>query len=311
MDVLTDVLETLRFRSTLYCRVEIGAPWGLAFAPTPVVSFHVIERGSCWLWLDGGERAIPLSGGDLIVLTNGAGHRISDMPETPPIVTIQLGQDAPHEPERRCYAGTGGTTTLHCGLFDINPQRGYPLLTMLPPVIHVQGAGGRAVPWLDTTLHFLASEVAADRLGRELVLRRLTDMLFIQVVRTWAESSAGQSTGWLAALRDQQIGAALMLIHRAPEQPWSVAALADEVHMSRSAFAARFAQLVGDPPLRYLRRWRIQKAIDLLQQRERRVSEVAVAVGYESDVAFSQAFKREVGHSPQDYRRQILSVNGR
>jgi AraC-like DNA-binding protein len=310
MDVLTDVLETLSFRSTLYCRVEIGAPWGLAFAPTPVASFHVIERGSCWLRLDGCESAIPLSGGDLIVLTHGAGHQISDMPETPPIVTIQLGHDAPEGPELRCYTGSGGTTMLHCGLFDIAPQRGYPLLTMLPSVIHIKGADGRAVPWLDMTLRFLASEVAAERPGRELVLRRLTDMLFIQVVRSWAEMGSRQDHGWLAALSDPQIGAAIALIHRRPEHTWTVAELATAVHMSRSAFAARFAQRVGDPPLRYLRRWRMQKAMDLLRHSGQRVVEVATAVGYESEVTFSQAFKREVGWAPHVYRGQVLQGRG-
>lgn len=209
-------------------------------------------------------------------------------------------------PELRCYAGSGGTTLLHCGLFDIDPQRGYPLLTMLPSVIHIKGADGHAAPWLDMTLRFLASEVAAERPGRELVLRRLTDMLFIQVVRSWAETDGAPSHGWLAALRDPQIGAAIALIHRRPEHAWTVAKLAAAVHMSRSAFAARFAQLVGDPPLRYLRRWRMQKAMDLLRHSERRVAEVAVAVGYESEVAFSQAFKREVGYAPQDYRRHVL-----
>jgi AraC-like DNA-binding protein len=304
MDVLTDVLDTLRFRSTLYCRVELGAPWSLRFTPTPVPSFHVIERGEGWLQIDGEARPLPLRGGDLVVLADGAGHLLADEPDQPPVVTIDLGRDAPASPELRCYAGDGGTTVLLCGLFDLEQRRGHPLLSVLPPLIHLKGSDGRAAPWLATTLHFLTSEVSAARLGRDTLVRRLTDMLFIQVVRAWAESESGQERGWLAALRDPQIGAALQLAHRFPERDWTVADLAAAVHMSRSAFAAQFTALVGEPPLRYVRRWRMQRAIDLLRHTDSSITAVAATVGYRSEVAFSQVFKREVGLAPQLFRRQ-------
>lgn len=304
MDVLTDVLDTLRFRSTLYCRVELGAPWSLQFAPTPVASFHVIERGAGWLIVDGEARPFPVYGGDLLVLTNGAGHRLADEPDRPPVVTIELGKDAPESPELRCYTGDGGTTVLLCGLFDLEQRRGYPLLSVLPPLMHIKGSDGQTAPWLDSTLRFLASEVSAPRLGRDTLVRRLTDMLFIQVVRAWVESEAGHERGWLAALHDPQIGAALQLIHRFPERAWTVADLAATVHMSRSAFAAQFTALVGESPLRYLRRWRMQRAIDLLRHSNTPIAAVAGAVGYASEVAFSQAFKREAGLAPHMFRRQ-------
>lgn len=304
MDVLSDVLDTLRFRSTLYCRSELGAPWSLYFAPTPVAAFHVVERGAGWLHIDGDDCPLSVRGGDLIVLTSGAGHQLSDEPGTPPIVTIELGKDVPKTPELRCYAGAGGTTVLLCGLFDLEQRRGHPLLRVLPPLIHLKGSDGQAAPWLDTTLRFLASEVSAPRLGRDTLVRRLTDILFIQVVRAWAEIEAGQERGWLAALRDPQIGAALQLAHRFPEREWTVAELAAAVHMSRSAFAAQFTALVGEPPLRYLRRWRMQLAMDLLRHTDTPIAAVAGAVGYGSEVAFSQVFKREVGCPPQTFRRQ-------
>lgn len=308
MDVLTDVLDTLRFRSTLYCRVELGAPWSLYFAPTLAASFHVIERGAGWLTLDGQEDPIPVGDGDLLVLTTGAGHRLSHEQDAPPIVTIEMGRDAPESPELRCYAGTGGTTVLLCGLFDLEQRRGHPLLSVLPPLIHLKGSDRRVAPWLGTTLQFLASEVAVARLGRDTLVRRLTDMLFIQVVRAWAETEAGQERGWLAALHDPQIGAALQLVHGFPERDWTVAALAVAVHMSRSAFAAQFTSLVGEPPLRYLRRWRMQRAIDLLRHTDTPISGIAAAVGYGSEAAFSQVFKREVGCAPLIFRRRGLSA---
>lgn len=302
VDVLTSVLDTLRFQSTLYCRVEIGAPWGLTFTPTPMATFHVVDRGSCWLRLDGEETVTALKGGDLVLLAHGTGHRISDMPETPSVVHIQLGEGAPPEPELRCYDGEGETTTLLCGVFAVDQPGKYPFLTLLPPLIHLRGGHETAVSWLEQTLQFLASEVSTDRLGRASLTRRLTDMLFIQIIRAWAEQNVAQASSWLVALGDPQIGAALALMHAAPERAWTVASLAAAVHMSRAAFAARFVRLVGEPPLRYLRRWRMQKAIELLQQRERRVAEVAAAVGYESEVSFSHVFKREIGLSPQHYR---------
>lgn len=306
MDVLTDVLDTLRFRSTLYCRVELGSPWSLHFAPTRAASFHVIERGAGWLALDGEREPIRISDGDMIVLTNGAGHRISDERDAEPIVTIELGRDAPESPELRCYAGTGDTTILLCGIFDLEQRRGHPLLSVLPPLIHLKGSDRRIAPWLGTTLQFLASEVAESRLGRDTLVRRLTDMLFIQVVRAWAESEARHAHGWLAALHDPQIGAALQLVHRFPERDWTVAALAAAVHMSRSAFAAQFTSLIGEPPLRYLRRWRMQRAIDLLRHTDTPLSSIAATVGYSSEAAFSQVFKREVGCAPLTFRRQSL-----
>jgi AraC-like DNA-binding protein len=311
MDVLTDVLETLRFQSTLYCRVEIGAPWGLCFAPTRIATFHVIDRGGCWLLIDGEARMTYLAGGDLVVFPQGAGHQLRDAPETPPITTIHLDQQIPSQPEVRRYPSAGDATRFLCGLFDFEQALGHPLLAMLPTCIHIKGEAGQSVSWLDATLKFLGSEVGSGRLGSDTLVRRLTDMLFIQVIRAWAEAGQAQERGWLAALRDPQIGAALALIHRQPERPWTVATLAAAVIMSRSAFAARFTHLVGAPPLQYLRRWRMQRGIDVLLRTERRIAEIASLVGYESEVTFSQAFKREVGYAPQDYRRRARAEPGR
>jgi AraC family transcriptional regulator, alkane utilization regulator len=303
MDVLTQVLDTLRFRSTLYCRVEISAPWGLRFAPTSVASFHVIERGDCWLKVEGSEDALPLTGGDLIVLTQGAGHFVGDRPGTPPITCIRLDEEIPASPELRRYVHSGATTTMLCGLFELEQPLGSPLLALLPPLIHLPGANGRSEPWLEATLAFLANEVGASRLGSDTLVRRLTDMLFIQVLRAWAEGGTTRPHGWLAALRDPQIGAALALMHAQPERSWTVEGLAEAVSMSRSAFSARFSQLVEEPPLRYLRRWRMQKAGDLLRRSDAGMAAIAAQVGYSSTVAFSQVFKREVGSAPHVYRR--------
>jgi AraC family transcriptional regulator, alkane utilization regulator len=304
MDVLTDVLNSLRLRSTLYCRSELCAPWGLYFGPTQVATFHVIDHGNCWLRLDGQAELTSLAGGDLIVLPHGCGHLISDQPDSPAQAMIQLDRDVPRECQVRRYAGGGTHTTLLCGLFDFEHADSHPLLAWLPPLVHIKGVQGRAVPWLDTTLKFLASEAGSQRPGAETIVRRLTDVLFVQAIRAWVEQEADGSHSWVQALQDRDIGAALQLMHSKPAYPWTVARLAAEVALSRSTFASRFRALVGESPLHYLTRWRMQTAAQLLHSGSCGVLDVAQRVGYESEVAFSKAFKRTMGVSPGVFRRQ-------
>jgi len=303
MDVLTDVLESFRLRSTLYCRSELRVPWALRFEPTRAATFHVVDYGHCWLHVDG-QTPVPLTQGDVIVLPHGNGHVIGDTPSTPPDATINMEEYVPSEWEIRCFTGGGASTTLLCGLFDVDHHTTQPLIELLPSLVHIKGDQGHTVPWLDTTLKFLASESRARRPGAATIIRRLADVLFIQVIRIWVENEANETKGWLRALHDPQIGIALSLIHRNPQYPWTVATLASEVAMSRSAFAARFGMLVGEPPLLYLRRWRMHLAAQLLKNSSVGMLEVAQSVGYESEVAFSKTFKQQLGISPGAYRRQ-------
>jgi AraC-like DNA-binding protein len=304
MDVLTDVLNSLRLRGTLYCRSELRAPWGLYFGRTRVATFHVVDHGNCWLRLDGQSESTPLAGGDLIVLPQGCGHLISDQPDSPVEATIQLDHNVPPECQVRTFDGEGSHTTLLCGLFDFEHANGHPLLALLPPLVHIKGVQGRAVPWLEMTLKFLASEAGSQRPGAETIVRRLTDVLFVQAIRAWVEQAADESQSWVGALQDRYVGAALQLIHSNPAYPWTVARLAAEVAMSRSTFASRFKALVGESPLHYLTRWRMQLAAQLLHADTCGIVDVAQRVGYESEVAFSKAFKRTMGVSPGVFRRQ-------
>src|SRR5207253_4752553 len=203
------------------------------------------------------------------------------------------------------HGGGGAETALICGSFRFEGSRTHPLLSVLPPLIHIQGDGGassRTTEWLSTTLRFLAAEARHPRPGAETLISRLTDVVFVQALRAWIESQPEGVGGWLGALRDRQIAAALGQIHRQPERDWSVARLASTVGMSRSSFAARFTALVGEAPLAYLTRWRMHLAGELLRGRDLSVSEIAGRVGYESEAAFSKAFKREAGISPGAYR---------
>ncbi|MBC8161066.1 MAG: AraC family transcriptional regulator [Roseiflexaceae bacterium] len=308
MDVLTEILDSLQLRSTVYCRAELHAPWSLQFAPTRAATFHVIDCGSCWLQIEGQEGATQLTGGDLIVLSHGAGHILSATPGAAPFTTIYLDRDIPATCEVRRSEGGGAFTTLLCGLFDFAHDNGHPLFTLLPPLIHIKGEQGRAIASLEATLTFLASEAGSGRAGTNTIVRRLADVLFIQVVRSWIESLTDQTGGWLGALRDPQIGYSLGMIHRFPDREWTVALLASEATMSRSAFAARFTTMVGEPPLQYLTRWRMRLAARLLGRNDLGLHEIAQRVGYESDVALSKAFKRETGVAPGAYRRQLATT---
>jgi AraC-like DNA-binding protein len=310
MDVLTDVLEAARMKSGLYGRLELTAPWGLSFdrgAP----HFCVVTRGTCWLHVDveGTADPIQLGGGDLVFLPKGSPHAIKDAPATPALPVEQALGSCDRARENQPdgivrYGGGGAATTLVAGYFST--EKGAPnlLFDSLPPVVHVKGDAGTTVRWLEANLQFVASEMASGEPGFETIVSRLADILVVQAVRAHLAQTGGGCKGWLKALIDPQIGRALSLIHEKPEDDWTVESLASKVGMSRSAFAARFAQLVEAPPLTYLTRWRMQKASRLLETSHAGVAEVAKRVGYDAEAAFSKAFKRWIGVAPGAYRRR-------
>jgi AraC-like DNA-binding protein len=305
LDALTSILETVHFRGTLYCRSELSAPWGVTVPFDGVAHFHVVRRGRCWMSIGGGEQVL-LEAGDLVVLPRGLVHGLSDSPGSirVPLEQLVCGLN-PGEP--LVHGGGGDRTTLICGIFSYDGGSGaHPLLEVLPPRMIVRGEGGRAVGWLEGLLDLIARETSSRRPGAETVINRLTDALFIQIVRTHLDASSGfemQQPSWLTGLRDDQIARTLGLIHRRPGERWSVDALAQQVGMSRSAFAHRFRELVGEPPLQYLTRWRMQVAADALTQGGLSLPQIAERVGYQAEAAFSKAFKKVWGVAPGTYRR--------
>ena len=303
-DVLTDVLETVRVGAACYGRVEASAPWGIGVAADEQdAKFHVLLSGECWLDVEG-QDAIHLSGGDLVALPHGHAHALRDLPGSP----IRPLTELVTAPSGKCQSsiitgGDGASATLVTGSFHFEDRRNNPLLSVLPPVIVLPGELSRNVHWLEPTLKFIACEAASGRPGAQTVVSRLADVLFIQIVRGYLATLPPGASGWLGALGDAQIGSALSLIHQSPELDWTVQSLAARVAMSRSAFASRFARLVGEPPLAYVTRWRMQKAAGLLRQSSSTLADIAERVGYDSEAAFSKAFKRAVGSAPGAYRR--------
>ncbi|MBD2770722.1 AraC family transcriptional regulator [Iningainema tapete] len=303
MDALTEVLKAVQLHSTVHCRSELSAPWGIRVDPMKDASFHVVTRGSCWLEVDGMEKPIPLAGGDLIVLPMGIGHTLRDALDSTVVTLPELLANRPCQGQLSLsYGGGGVPATVLCGRASFAQRETNPLLLALPPLIHIKGEEG-PVEWLDTTLQFIACESSISRPGAEMMIAHLSSILFIQAVRAYITSLDEHEGGWLRALVDPQISLALGLIHQKPEEPWTVKSLAQKVNLSRSAFAARFKALVGESPVQYLSRWRMHKAVRLLHSSDMNLSAIATLIGYESEAAFSRAFKRLLGQSPGEYRR--------
>jgi len=316
MDVLSDVLATVRLSSGVHICPKLSAPWGVSFqAQADRAVFYVLSRGSCYLEVEGTASQVTLVGGDLAMIPHGAAHVIRDRPETPTIPIEQLLKEGFPSPARALQHGGGGEkSAVVAGYFKFENRTAGRLLAALPPVIHITSELAQSVPWLEGSLRFLSSEATSSQPGAEIVMARLSDVLFIQILRAFIaqEEREGRTcekhAGMLRALVDPDISKALANMHQQPDHPWTVAELARGVGMSRTGFAVRFKEQAGVSPLDYLIQWRMQKAGDLLRQGEENVEEVAQRVGYESGAAFSKAFKREMGLPQGSYRRAIATA---
>ncbi|GHO90408.1 AraC family transcriptional regulator [Reticulibacter mediterranei] len=302
MDALTDVLHALELKGWLHSRMEMILPWRFDFLTSPDSIFHLLSGGHGYLSVEGEAAPRRIGSGDVLLFPFGHAHSIGDEPSSPLTRTVHLAYSAHREYQVLPFEGEGPKMGILCGAFHFEHPNDYPFLQCLPKVIHIPGEQGRMAQSFAELVQMLARESGERLVGREVVLRRLTELLFIQVIRVWIEQQAETSTGWIAALRDQSISTALGLIHQSPDRGWKVEELAEAVALSRSAFSARFTRLVGEAPITYLTRWRMQRAKRLLKN-DVKIQTIAPLVGYESEVAFRQAFKREVGISPARYRK--------
>ena len=287
-----------------YCRSELTAPWGLTLPPmSGYVWFHVVTSGRVWLEAGAADRRV-LGPGDLALVPHGEGHVLRSEPGAAAPGILDLDRELVSERYEILRHGEGGDpTTLICGAVRFDHPSAHNLVAILPQLIHVEHTGSAQSDWLQGTLRLMAAEARELRPGGEAVITRLGDILVIQAIRSWIETDPAARTGWLGALHDRQIGRAITLIHRDPARAWTLASLADEVAMSRSAFAARFTELVGEPPMGYLARWRMHLARDALTEQGSTVAELANRLGYRSEAAFARAFKRVIGTPPGAVRR--------
>lgn len=242
--------------------------------------------------------------GDLALVPHGEGHRMRSEPGVPTPRIDRLQHD--YESDRYAilrYGEGGAESILVCGAVRIERPAAHHLIDLLPRIVHMEPSDGPRSDWVASTVRLLAAEASELRPGGETMITRLSDLLIIQTIRAWIEHDPAARTGWLGALKDRQIGRAISLIHQDPARPWTVAALAGELAMSRSAFAARFTELVDEPAMQYVTRWRMQVARDWLRHDGATVATIAGRLGYQSEAAFSRAFKRVIGVSPGAVRR--------
>ncbi len=302
VDPLGAVLADLRLRSTFHCRTEGAAPWGVDVpAFEGCMTFHVVTEGSCVLEV-GGVRTL-LGPGDLALVPHQE-HVLRSSPDARVVGRADLLPQrflAPHYSLLRVDGG-GARTGLVCGVVQPERAAAAHLLALLPPVLHVDGRDTARYGWLPALLDVIAHEAGEGRPGSVAVVSRLADVVVLQAVRAWlAEEATGP--GWLRALQDPQVGRAVTELHRDPGAGWTLARLAREAQMSRTSFAARFTEVAGEPVMRFVARWRMHLATVALADGAR-VGEVARQLGYESEAAFSRAYKRLVGVSPGTVARR-------
>ena len=302
--LFADLLQSVHLRSSVYFRPELGAPWGFSLADHGT-AFHIVAEGKCWVQVTGVSQAVELVAGDFVVVPRGDAHIMRDSATSTIVDFFDLAKRSTPDNKGVFRAGGNGTVTkLVCGGMQFDNGATDPLLAVLPALIHVKGKEGKGATWLQATVSQVLEELDSLSAGAQAVVTRLADILFIKAVRRHFEQNIDTAQyGWLAAIRDTHIGPALAQLHARPREAWTVASLARQVALSRSLFAERFAELVGEPPLRYLKRLRLNAAAMRLRSTNDKLSAIAADAGYESAAAFTKAFKRILRKTPGEYRR--------
>jgi AraC-like DNA-binding protein len=306
-DPLGEVLHMLRLTGTLYCRATMTAPWGIVL-PRLIDSmiFVIVTAGRCIAEMD--DESVPLSAGTMVLLPHGDSFKL--LSETgahaEPLFDLPV-EKISERYELMTHGGGGEMTRAMAGVVQFDSVAGQRLLSVLPRVIRIEGWDESLGDWVRSTLGLISREASSLRPGGEIVMTRLADILVIQGVRTWLDSAPESEQGWLAALRDPQLGRALVAIHRYPQTDWTLAQLAAQAGMSRSAFSARFSARLGQSAMAYLGQWRLHLARARLMETTDPLAMVARAAGYQSEAAFSRAFRQYFGKPPGVTRRSVAA----
>ncbi len=324
MDALSDVLRAVKLGGAVFLNAEFSSPWcvtshvdaGLCAAYLPgshrVISYHLVTEGVFHARLaDEQGGGLQLCAGELLVVPQGETHIMGSSLQLPPVLGDSLLADQMQTGAggvmRLAYGGGGARTRIVCGFLACDDAMINPLLASLPRMFKVDVRNGSGSAWLESSLRFAAEEGAESRPGSATVLARLSELLFVEAVRRCIETAPEGEKNWLAGLRDRFVGRALSLLHARPAHDWTVDQLASEVGLSRSALAQRFSEFLGQPPMQYLARWRLQIAARQLLDGAKSLAAVAEDVGYDSEAAFNRAFKREFGMPPASWRRSEIA----
>jgi AraC-like DNA-binding protein len=302
-DPIAEVLHDFRLSDSYYCRSELRAPWGLEIAGQCASGFHFVAEGSCFLRRESAE-PLRLTAGDLVLLPRGGAYVLSDTPDGEAVPPQSLQKELIGQNGALLRHGGGGELTVLVGGGVRFADPGLnPLVDLMPDVLHIQSVCREQDAMLRAMVTAMGAEALCPRPGGATLMTRLADVLVVQAVRWWLDHSPEGRSGWLTALSDPQVGRALVLMHRRPEDPWTVGSLARAVHASRSTFSARFTELAGVPPMQYLTRRRMLVARRWLEEDRLALREIAARLGYSSEPSFSRAFKRYTGSSPGAARR--------
>lgn len=303
VDPLGEALQALRLSGTFFCRSELSAPWGIELPPmSESLMFHIVTKGSAWIAFSNGDK-FQMEAGDFVLVPQGRGHAILDSPDTRAINLFDYERPLLSPRYELLEIDGGGTpTSLICGMGALKDPAAKRMVSLLPGFIPMRAATP-GNEWLRGSVQVMMEEARSLGPGGDAVITRFSDILVVQAIRHWLRNDPGARSGWLGALQDPQVGRALALIHRDPTHPWTVATLAGAVGVSRSGLAARFADLVGETPMTYLRQWRFEVARNWLRDTDQTQAEIAEQLGYESEASFSRAFKKATGQTPGSVRR--------
>ena len=299
MDVLSDVLRTMHLRGSVYFSTCFCSPWGLAIDKTESASFHIVEQGECWLQMASLSEPKRVVAGDILVLPHGSKHQLSDKPDShclngPDTVKRIISGDNP-------FVGAQDNFNILCGYFEFAHDQQLPFIQSLPELIHLTQADRDRLCRLDTVMSLIVNEASMEQPGKTAIVDRITEVLFIQVVRAYIQLQ-NHGDNYLSALNDKHIAKALTAIHQKPEQDWSIESLAVTAGMSRSVFANRFHELVGETPMKYLLAQRMHIAKRQIATSKASLFDIAEQVGYSSDSSFKKAFKRFFNETPASFR---------
>ena len=319
MDALSEALKSVRMTGAIFFHAECSAPWGFTVPPMQevmhvlapgterVVGFHLLTDGRALVrFADATE--VPIVAGDLVIVPHGDPHTVTNGAPSKLIDSgASLGPIRQGGLRTMRIGGGGEVTRFVCGYFGCERHADRLFLAGLPMLVKINVRHDPAGEWLEGSIRHLVSEAGSGRPGQTVLLAKMAEALFIEALRRYMERLPPEQTGWLAGARDEIVGGALDVLHRKPSHPWTVPDLAREVGASRSVLVDRFAHFLGEPPMTYLARWRLQLAARLLQTTRQTIVEVAAEVGYESEAAFNRAFKREFGQPPARYRRMLAA----
>jgi AraC-like DNA-binding protein len=315
MDALSDILRVVRLKGGVFLHAEFTAPWcirsdlsardlgSLLEGAEHIVLYHYVVEGRMSARVDKGE-LVELEAGEAVMFPHNHPHLMGSHLDLPPVSTRQVVH-APAGGGLRviCHGAGGARTRVVCGFLGCDRLEGNPLAGALPPVLRFDTRQGSSAAWMSSSLEFAADEIAAHRAGSETILAKMSELMFVEALRRYVESLPEEQTGWLAGLKDPFVSRALSLMHKRLNEEWTVDDLGRQVGLSRSALADRFTRLIGEPPMRYLARWRLQVAANQLRNSDAPLAHIAEQVGYESEAAFNRAFKRSFGVPPATWRR--------